>query len=78
MPQVQLYGEQEKLLNEVSICLMDRKNMAVPKSKETITMALQIVKNLHLKIIDSDEKRSVREVYLDSGAFDEAGEVLPF
>ncbi|HUX57168.1 MAG TPA: hypothetical protein VMV77_09345 [Bacteroidales bacterium] len=77
MPQIQLFDEREKLLNEASLCLVGD-NFSVPKPTETVVLALKIVINLASKLVDADDKRSVREIYLDSKAFSEAGEILPF
>ncbi len=79
MPRIDLSEEERvKLLNKAASCLIDPKNNSVPIATETVLLALHIVVNLHTKLVDADEKKSVREIYLDSGAFDENGDVTPF
>ena len=79
MPRIGLTGrKREKLLNEASISLMDPVDSSVPIPTKTVLLALQIVNNLAAKISDSGDKRSVREIYLESKAFTKEGELLPF
>lgn len=76
MPRIDMMSvEREKLLNEACICLIDEKTKSVPKPTEAIILALTIVKNLKSKIVDSNCKLSIRDIYIDN---DENGDILPF